>query len=387
MVVSYSGIAGRRGKNPTKFVIHNDGGSQGATAAFYKGWLEHHTPSLGFAHEYIASDGTYQAEKPENSAWHCGNSVGNRDYYGIEICQSLGNEETFRANEEKAFKRVAQLCKQWGLKPSVAIVPLHRELSSTDCPHRSFALHGKANAAVKQYYVDQVLKYMNGSSSNGSNSSTSTSGSGLAANPKPLTNGKVGDKVKVYDALYVSSEGGGRSTKMRGKTGTIKKVAASGKRYLVESWGWGHANDLQLVSGSSSTSKPSVTGQIATIQTWLNKNYAAGLAVDNSGGSATKKAIVKAVQKEMNKQYNAKLAIDGSFGPACKKAWIPFTQGTSGNLTRLVQAMLYVKGFNPQGFDGSFGAGCKSAVRSFQSSKKLSVDGWVGQATASSLFS
>ena len=162
MVVSYSGIAGRRGKNPTRIVLHNDGGSQGATAAFYKSWLENHNPELGFAHEYIASDGTYQAENAGNCAWHCANATGNRDYYGIEICQSLGNEATFKANEQKAFKRAAQLCKQWGLNPSVAIFPLHRELSSTDCPHRSFALHGKSNAAVKQYYVEQVKKYYNG---------------------------------------------------------------------------------------------------------------------------------------------------------------------------------------------------------------------------------
>lgn len=165
MVVSYSGIAGRRGKNPTRIVLHNDGGSQGATAAFYKSWLENHNPELGFAHEYIASDGTYQAENAGNCAWHCANAAGNRDYYGIEICQSLGNEATFKANEQKAFKRAAQLCKQWGLNPSTAIFPLHRELSSTDCPHRSFALHGKANAAVKAYYTEQVKKYYNGGTS------------------------------------------------------------------------------------------------------------------------------------------------------------------------------------------------------------------------------
>lgn len=165
MVVSYSGIAGRRGNNPTKIVLHNDGGSQGATAAFYKSWLENHNPELGFAHEYIASDGTYQAENADNCAWHCANAIGNRDYYGIEICQSLGNEAVFKANEQKAFKRAAQLCKQWGLNPSTAIFPLHRELSSTDCPHRSFALHGKSNTVVKAYYVEQVKKYYNGGSS------------------------------------------------------------------------------------------------------------------------------------------------------------------------------------------------------------------------------
>lgn len=101
MVVSYSGIAGARGSNPTAIVLHNDAGSQGATAAFYKNWLESHTPSLGFAHYYVASDGTYQAEKDSNKAWHTGNSKGNANYLGIEVCQSMGNESTYLANEKK----------------------------------------------------------------------------------------------------------------------------------------------------------------------------------------------------------------------------------------------------------------------------------------------
>lgn len=166
MVVSYSGIAGRRGKNPTRIVLHNDGGSRNATAAFYKAWLENHNPELGFAHEYIASDGSYQAEKEENSAWHCANAVGNRDYYGIEVCQSLGDEKTFLANEQKAFKRAAELCKKWNFKPEYSIFPLHKDLSSTDCPHRAVALHGKSNKAVRDYYVAQVKKYMGGNSVN-----------------------------------------------------------------------------------------------------------------------------------------------------------------------------------------------------------------------------
>lgn len=60
-----------------------------------------------------------------------------------------------------------------------------------------------------------------------------------------MKDGKVGDKVKVYDSLYKSTDGTGRSTAKRGQTGTIKRVEKSGKRYLVENWGWGHDNDLQ----------------------------------------------------------------------------------------------------------------------------------------------
>ncbi|MDT2705774.1 peptidoglycan recognition protein family protein [Enterococcus dispar] len=162
MVVSYSGIAGRRGYNPTKIVIHNDGGSQNAKASFYRSWLEDHNPELGYAHYYVAEDGTYQAESDGNCAWHCANSIGNRDYLGIEVCQSLGNQKTFLANEQKAFQLAAQLCRKYGLKAEYSIFPLHRELSSTDCPSRAWVEHGKAIAAVRNYYVQQVKKYMTG---------------------------------------------------------------------------------------------------------------------------------------------------------------------------------------------------------------------------------
>lgn len=158
MVVSYSGIAGKRGYNPTKIVLHNDAGSQNANAAYYKKWLEGRNPELGFAHYYVASDGTFQAELDTNKAWHCGNTVGNRDYIGIEICQSNGDEATFKANEQKAFKLAYDLCKKYGIAITVDNFPLHKELSATSCPFRSFELHGRSNNAVKQYFVEQVVK-------------------------------------------------------------------------------------------------------------------------------------------------------------------------------------------------------------------------------------
>lgn len=70
---------------------------------------------------------------------------------------------------------------------------------------------------------------------------------------KPSTGGsfKVGDEVKVVDALYADSEGKGRSTASRGKTGTIKRDVGKGKRYLIDSLGWAHANDIEKVSSTS----------------------------------------------------------------------------------------------------------------------------------------
>ena len=54
----YPGIAGARGRNPDGVVIHNDAGSQAATAEFYKSWLPTHNAYNGFAHYYIGG-GSY----------------------------------------------------------------------------------------------------------------------------------------------------------------------------------------------------------------------------------------------------------------------------------------------------------------------------------------
>ena len=159
MVVKYSGIAGKRGYAPKKIVLHNDEGSQNANSAFYKRWLETHNPEVGYAHYYVADDGTYQAEKDENCAWHCGNAVGNRDYIGIEICQSKGNEATFKANEQRAFKLAYDLCKKYGIAITVDNFPLHKELSATSCPRRSLELRKRLCTLCYSSYLSQ-LRYL-----------------------------------------------------------------------------------------------------------------------------------------------------------------------------------------------------------------------------------
>jgi hypothetical protein len=42
MTKFYQGIAGKRGASPQGVVLHNDAGSENATAAFYRRWLAQH---------------------------------------------------------------------------------------------------------------------------------------------------------------------------------------------------------------------------------------------------------------------------------------------------------------------------------------------------------
>lgn len=151
----------------------------------------------------------------------------------------------------------------------------------------------------------------------------------------------------------------------------------------------GGTNSGSTSNQSSSTTQNSSSGIISTIQSWYNSNYSSifgTISVDNSFGPDSKKHFIKAVQYEMNKQYGCHLDRDGSFGPLSKSCFKDLKRGCSGNITRICQAFLYAKGYNPNGFDGLYGPGMTDCVRRYQSNHGLHVDGILGPSTAYSLF-
>ena len=155
------GIAGRRGMNPVGIFIHNGADSQNATSEYYKNYLQRANLENGFAHYYVCSDGILQAEDDSNCAWHCGDLNGNLNFLGIEVCQSMGDLNVFKANEEKALQLAAQKCKQYGITPSASTIMLHQEVFATACPHRSVEIHGGV-AATKAYFVKRIKELMGG---------------------------------------------------------------------------------------------------------------------------------------------------------------------------------------------------------------------------------
>lgn len=155
------GIAGYRGHNPRGAVLHNDAGSKNANAKFYANWLPGHNLEDGFAHYYVAEDGILQAEDDMNGAYHCGNDYYNMEYLSFEMCQSMGDANTFLKNEEKVLQLVAQKFKQYGIQPNNETVKLHKEIVATACPHRSVEIHG-GDAATKAYFIKRIKEYMGG---------------------------------------------------------------------------------------------------------------------------------------------------------------------------------------------------------------------------------
>ena len=124
---------------------------------------------------------------------------------------------------------------------------------------------------------------------------------------------------------------------------------------------------------------------IASLQNTLNARYNTGLAEDGKAGTKTKTALVVALQQELNKSYNAGLATDGKFGAKTKAAIRALKRGAKGELVYLLQAALYLKGYQLK-LDGSFGAATETVVKTFQKKSGLAVDGSAGPATFEKLF-
>lgn len=142
----------------------------------------------------------------------------------------------------------------------------------------------------------------------------------------------------------------------------------------------------QATNPIQETPKTQELGDIGKIQQTLNSRYGLNIAVDDVAGNETKKAVVIGLQKELNTQFGARLVVDGVFGTKTNNACETLRKGSKGNITWLLQARLRCLGYNTNGVDGVFGNGTLSAVKQFQTNKKISVDGVVGKVTWNRLF-
>jgi len=90
---------------------------------------------------------------------------------------------------------------------------------------------------------------------------------------------------------------------------------------------------------------------------------------------------IRRLQQECNNQGFSKQNVDGIPGPATLAGCPVIKKGAKGNITKLLQEKLVKLGYSTNGVDGIFGSGTHSAVREFQKTRGLSVDGIVGQNT------
>ena len=195
----------------------------------------------------------------DRNTWNAGDGGsghGNRKSISFEICRNYnatqgtnitGTQlEQYKKAKANAIKVIAQIMLEQGIPANTSTVKSHYDRSGKNCPSKM------RNDGQWIAFRDAVIKEYNRLKGGGSSSD-------LKPNSKPLKDGKVGDTVKIYNALYRDSLGAGKSTAKRGKQGKIKRIVGNSKKYLIEDWGWAHPNDIQLVkrASSGSTSKPS----------------------------------------------------------------------------------------------------------------------------------
>lgn len=129
-------------------------------------------------------------------------------------------------------------------------------------------------------------------------------------------------------------------------------------------------------SGGGSTSGNQI---ISSGQSHANRFAGAGIATDGVRGPETIKAGIKVLQTAMNKDYNAGLAVDGIWGNSSNNALGNHyvTSGETQYMVTAAEILVMLRGYDPNGveYPGQFGAGLKTAINSFKSSKGLSANG------------
>lgn len=148
-----------------------------------------------------------------------------------------------------------------------------------------------------------------------------------------------------------------------------------------ESWHYEYDAGRDKYRGQSSSSGASGGPAISAVQSWLNENLNAGLAVDGIDGPATQAAV---------KRYQAILGVgqDGVWGAgteAAHRAQHPGNSMYGNGWVRAIQDKLNRAGYGTLAVDGLDGAGTRAAVSKFQSDRGLTADGIAGPATNAAL--
>lgn len=225
------------------------------------------------------------------NAWHAGdggNGYGNRNTISFEICKNYdpnkgttkisGSQLTaYNKAKANAVKVIPQIMIEQDINGIVDNVRTHNDWSGKLCPQKM--LREGLWIPMRDQIIAEWCRLKTGNKP-----------SGLKPNPKPLKDGKVGDTVKVYNTLYLTSTGGGASAKKRGKQGKIKRIVRNSKKYLVEDWGWAHPNDIQLVkrAGSSSIAQTK-TVTIASLNVYTSQSLSSAIVRTANGYRILKK--------------------------------------------------------------------------------------------------
>lgn len=402
----FKGIAGKRSGKPKGVIIHNDAGSKNATAKWYinnflPGRYNANQSELGFAHYYIDRHTIARSEDTYNKAWHAGNKDGNANYIGYEVCQSIGeSKENFVANEEMTFRQVAEDLQFYGLPANRDTIKLHKQFTSTSCPHRSVELHGDWNA-VQDYFIARVKHYM----SLGKTVAEMLKKGGETVDvvipaTKPSSNANVSGKSIDQLAREVIQGVHGNGKERKSSLGSKYDAVQNRVEEILKadepaatSIGKGSKVTTPTLFTTSSSTKNVRTSPIAGIVDTINNSWKNQVRLKDSSGNyigftrladigAKSTASAVATPKSTSKKYSLPNA----------EYWVKSPQFNGSGVRAVQEALASIyyypdKGAKNNGVDGYYGPKSADAVKRFQSMYGLKADGVYGAATRKKLDS
>ena len=351
--------------SPAGIVVHDTATNQRKVSAYLSSWNKGGVEKCVHAFIGTRPDGSFgvvQTLPWDFKCWGCGS--GSKGSYNssriqFEICQDDRTDAAwFTQCYQAAVELCAYLCQRYSIPVGQVVDHAEAHALGYASNHSDtsdwFPLFGKNMDAFRA----DVQAVMNG----GTVSSTAT------------------------DALYRVRKSWADASSQLGAYANLdnaKVQADANPGYTV----FDAAGNAVYTSGGESETPAKPEGCYpAQFQAWLNEGYGAGLDVDGLWGPKTKSGAIRALQSELNNQFGKGLGVDGIWGSKTKAACVNVKQGAKGNLTRIIQGVLYCMGYDPKGFDGIFGSGCKAAVVRYQANKGLSADGIVGKDTWAALL-
>lgn len=213
--------------------------------------------------------------------------------------------------------------------------------------------------------------------------------------------GAIGSEVLVYSSHEIATRTmgklaalgfGNRGVKVRPELYELRMTSMNSM--IVETCFVEATKDVELYNSLGSDRVARAIAEGITGSGISGGGSSSGSSSGNSGSSGTSSGggntgttnWVSRLQKELNVQFNTGLVVDGISGPKTLSACIVVRKGATGNITRLIQEKLISLGYNTNGLDGIFGQGTENAVKSYQGSKGLLVDGVVGRDTWSKML-
>ncbi|MCD2348363.1 peptidoglycan recognition protein family protein [Clostridium guangxiense] len=368
---------------PIGIVIH-DTDEPGGTAQNNRDYVNRDANAKTSAHYFVDWDYVIQALPEDEVAWHAGYTA-NHKFLSVEMCVPYGQDTLkFNAVYKNTVDLVVAICKKYGWSSSNIyshnwVSQAYHETDHTD-PIGYLNQYGKSWDNM----INDIQKEINSTSSNdntnnNTNPAQNTSGSiselksiltkngygklnadnvidstTIAACPL-LKSGSSGDVVKwIQSRLAISADGiFGAGTKQAvasfQKANGLEADGVIGKMTWTKLLGIANQNNSE---GNTSNNTPAQnsSGDVAELQTILNKDRYSHLVVNNYPGVDTIAAC-------------------------------PLLQvGSSGEVVKWVQKKL---GINA---DGAFGNATKQAVINFQKANGLGADGAVGKMTWTKLL-